>query len=550
MRICAVNSQVFASIYASQGHEVLDLRLEPGPRDIVEKLDEHGFEPDLLLEVEMLRPRTLLCGLGNLSCTKVFWSVDTHLNAWWHRAYGRLFDLVLTTQDSWVPTLRMLGLANVEHLPWFGPRRACRPWNQRSHKLSFVGRITGERPVRKRLVEHLDARHGLTLVQDATHAQMLELYDDTWIVPNESIFSEVNFRLFEAAACGCLVLNQAVSSDVTRLFEPGREIEVYEDVVELDMLLARRLADPEGTRAMARAAWARVQAEHLAVHRAARILELADGAKAAATGSAADGFVWQAMYHLNEAGMFQSNLKPVAENLSRCGHTPEGAVTLMRCLNWMGRQEEALGLAAQLAAERLHPGNFEVNLAASALALRHGRWDLAKVFWVRHAKHCGARCSGMPGSVFELWLLWARECDRQWLSVRSGFSYDSARGVAGSALDCLIQANELQPDDLAVVERMSTVFSRLGSGGFGIRLQALSHLALHRPKDWRLGLELARVNLKALRLKEGLEELHLAYDAAVARGQGERFMKALAARDAMGALARMLRDASGAPVVK
>jgi len=535
MRICAVNSSLFARIFKSLGHDVLSVNPDPGPF------------PDLLLEVELLRPRTILFGLGELPCTKVYWSVDTHLNAWWHRVYGRLFDLVLSTQDSWLPTLRTLGLENVAHLPWFGRQRPLRAWEERAHPLAFVGRVTAERPVRKRMTEHLAHEHGLTLVQDADYAQMLDLYDNTWLVPNESIFSEVNFRLFEGASCGCVVLNQTVSSDIGRLFEPGREVEVYDTIVDLDMLIRRHLENPAKARQMGRAAWARVQAEHLPEHRAARILELAESASGALRGEDARVLVWDCLFRLNEAGMYVSDVDRIATHLAARGRMPDGMATLLRCLFWLGRREEALGLAAGLVANKCFPGNLELNLTASGLALKCGQWELAKAVWLRYVRARNLRRQDVPESPLDLWNLWATQCERDWVTVRSGLRYDTTRGLPEAAMDCLMEANELSPGNLEAVQRMNTILSRQGSGGGGFRLNLLSHLGLHRPGDWRLGLELATVNLQTMRLKEGMEELILAFDAATDKGEQKRFLSVLAARDPYGALAKRLGVPSQSP---
>ncbi|BBD08000.1 glycosyltransferase [Desulfovibrio ferrophilus] len=542
MRICVINAPVFCRAFKALGHETLDLRLSPGPQDIVAQLKSHDFEPDLLLEIELLSPRTILMGLGDLSCKKVFWSVDTHLNAWWHRAYGRMFDLVLTTQDSWIPVLEKLGLKEVHHLPWCGSRRAYKPWNERTSRMCFVGRITSARKVRKRMVDYLCREHGLDLVQDANFSEMMGHYDNAWVVPNESIFSEINFRLFEAASCGCLVLNQEVSSDIGRLFEPGREVEVYSTIVELDVLVRKHLANPEITRSKGRAAWARVQAEHLPRHRAERILELAESATGAEVGPAADSFAWESVFRLNEAGMFESDLGQAAAGIAVRSCSPCGIAALMRCLNWAGRKDEALPMAAKLVAKKLHSDSFEVNLTGSGLALRHGQWNLAKAFWLRHGQAGHFAKFEIPESPFRLWMLWAAECERHWISVRSGLCYDIRRGIPESAMDCLMEANEIEPGHLDVAERVDVVLARQGSGGDGFRLHVLSHLGLHRPEDWRLGLELAMINLRAMRLDEGLQELQLAQNAATDKGENNRFLQVLASRDPQGVLTSLLAD--------
>ncbi len=543
MRVCVVNSSVMARAFTALGHEVLALSPGPGPVDLPGLLDGRGFEPELLLDVESLGLRTLLLGLGSLSCAKLFWSVDTHLNAWWHRAYGRMFDAVLTTQDAWMPRLLRLGLPVVEHLPWFGLRRPFRPWRERATDLRFVGRISPERPTRVLMVEHLRERHGLDAVQDVSHAAMLDLYDDTRLVPNEAIFSEVNFRLFEAASCGCLVLNQSVSSDIALLFKPGREVLVFEDILELDSLVRRWLARPAEAEAMARAAWARVNAEHLPEHRARRVLELA-GRHAGKARRGGDAPVWEALYRMNEAGTCEVAPVPVLAAMAERCHEADGLAALLRALFFWRRGAEALSRLEEILARASFARDFELNFTASVLGLRLGRMDLALAFWLRHALAAGLRRSD-PATPAEFWMAWAKECERHWLPVNSGFSYAVGSGLPQSAYDCLQEAVVLEIEDQGVMRRMSALLAEEGSGAQGLRLRTLSYLGLRCPDDWRLGLELGLVNLRAMRLREGLEEILGALYTARRAGEEARFRRVLAAGDRTGCIAGAI-DAEGA----
>lgn len=542
MRICVVNSFVMARAFESLGHEVLALAPGPDPIDLPALLDGRGFVPELLLEVELLGPRTVLTGLGGLSCAKLFWSVDTHLNAWWHRAYGRMFDAVLTTQDAWVPRLRLLGLPVAEPLPWFGVARPFRPWSGRSMDLCFVGRVTPARPLRARLVEFLKDRHGLFHADGLGWDEMLALYDDARLVPNEAVFSEINFRLFEAASCGCLVLNQSVASDISRVFEPGREVVVFEDVLELDSHIRRLRADPRSAEAMARAAWARVNAEHLPEHRAARILDLARRyAGRAPQGPKADSFAWESVFRMAEAGVWQGPLDRALAAMAERQDAPDGVAALLRALHFCAREGEALALLVGILATKRFEDAFEVNFTGSVLAWRCGRTDLARAFWLRHARGAGAR--PMAETAVGFWMGWAAQCARFWLPVRSGFLYVPGRGLPDSAMDCLMEVNELDPGNLDAARSMNVLLAEEGSGGDGIRLQVLSHLSLHAPGDWRLGLELGLVNLRAMRMREGLEELDLALRTAREAGREDRFMRLLAASDRTGLIAAALSGA-------
>ncbi len=549
MRIVVVNQRIIARTFRELGHEVLALALEPGPRSLPRLLEANGLDrswPELVLEVERLSPRTILMGLGELACPKLFWAIDVHLNAWWHRAYARQFDAVLCSQLPWVRRLEALGAGRVAYLPWFGAHRPWRPWAARGRPMCLVGRVTAHRPARQRMVGLLAERHGLEH-QDGLDAEaMLDAYGQTRLVPNEAICSEINFRLFEAASCGCAVLNQAAEGGVGHLFEPGVEVFEFADIHELDALARALLAEPRRAEAVGRAAWERVRREHLPEHRCAAILDAAARAAGCAPrGAGADAHAWDAVGLLAEGGMVQSPAAPILAALGPLGWAePWAFAGLVRALLRAGEAGELVRLLrAALGAGRF-AGDLEAGLAASGAALRAGEADLARAFWLGHARARGLGDRG-GGSPVELLLAWAGECERAGLDVRPGLRFDAGRTVPGSALECLLWANELEPGRPGIMRRLDAVAARhAGMGEF--RLSVLSWLGLREPGDWRLGLELGLVNLQAMRLHQGLEELALARSAALARGAGGRFDSVLAARGGA-ALAGAVRSLAARP---
>ena len=80
MRICLVSGSRLADAFRRAGHEVVC----PGPAAgvlPVERLLPAGYEPELLVQVESLGPRTLLEGLEHLRCPTVFWSASPSTKA-------------------------------------------------------------------------------------------------------------------------------------------------------------------------------------------------------------------------------------------------------------------------------------------------------------------------------------------------------------------------------------------------------------------------------------------------------------------------------------
>ena len=82
----------------------------------------------------------------------------------------------------------------------------------------------------------------------------------------------LNFRPFEAAAAGSCVFNQDVA-DLPQLFEPDKEVIVYEEAADLVEKYIRISKDASVKAAVARAGHRRTLAEHTFVHRAWFILQ-------------------------------------------------------------------------------------------------------------------------------------------------------------------------------------------------------------------------------------------------------------------------------------
>ena len=280
----------------SLGHEVLALRLGPGVFHLPGILRHANFSPDLVLQQECLGPRGFFGGLESLGCPTIFWAVDTHLNMFWQRWYALLFDAVLTPHVSLFKALPAeCQPRELRRFSWPGQRRQWVPHAQRGHGMSLCARLDAHRPVRGWLADLLRPR-GLHLTDGLSMDQMMRLYDDSRLVPNECIANEVNFRLLEGASSGCLVLSPDVGGDQDELLLPGKEFLIYHDGLELLEQVAWAKKRPEAAETMGRAAMLRVQAEHLPEHRAAAVLHLAHGlSQNRLTGQAASLAFWIVM---------------------------------------------------------------------------------------------------------------------------------------------------------------------------------------------------------------------------------------------------------------
>jgi hypothetical protein len=527
-----------AQALADRGHAVLDLRPPAGIVRIGPLLGD--FVPDLLIQQETLGPRTLIKDLPDLDCPRIFWSIDTHLNSFWHQYYARLFDLFCTTQKHWLAWFARRGVTPGVWMPWYGVRRERASWDARKQGMAFVGRLTAERPVRTWFVDELCGLGEVRVRQDLGFAAMLDMYDESRLVPNESIFGEVNFRLFEAASCGCAVLNPYIPG-LEELFEPGEEVAVYRDGAELADWVARLQGDDLLARSMGLRAWERVRREHLAEHRAVALLDASAGlARCGASGPEADVAWWLTVLHLWEAGRLLMSADAMAAALQALSVTDEVLAALLRVRATIGRNE-FMRLAVPVIETKQYEGCPEVNLAGSMGALRHGDPAMARLFFQRHRRHVAPAAPDPGRTPLSICLAWARELQRIGRSFRPGFVFDPATHLPQSALECLVLAGEHAPGELDVYRDIARILAT-ESGWDGLRIQALSHLSLHDRRDWRLGLELGLADCRAFRVRQGLEEILLARDEARRQGQSGRFERFLAARDGSGRIRARLED--------
>ena len=453
--------------FREAGCEVLTLHPEGGGLlDLPATLEERGFRPDLLVQREQLSGPNVLLGLDALDCPKIFWSLDTHLGMWWQGWYARLFDGVLTTQKHLADGFMRLPDWDgaVDCLPWAGYEREWTPFARRPDRVGFVGRVTPDRPIRARLVEFLRSRWQARCQEGLSFEEMCAAYDQTCIAPNESIFGEVNFRVFETASSGCLPVLQDIGHPLDHVLVPGREAEVYADAAELADILDHYLDRPEAAERLGRAAWERVQREHLFTHRARRILDFAMGLQARAlSGVRADRARLLAQHGLWLGGRAPFPPGALERGLLALGNDPEARAALLELYAAVGQPDKAVRLLDAMASDSanspqgdLQAGGQDMiraDLAVSATALRFGDMALARRVYVRTLARLGAGPApeDLAGEGAHdsgrLLKAWARTLRKLGRTLRPGFRFHSDRHLPATAVECLAMALEADPDD-------------------------------------------------------------------------------------------------------
>jgi len=229
-----------------------------------------GFEPELFLWVESglnFVPKDI----ASLGCPTACYLIDSHLNLDWHLTWARMFDFVFVAQRHYIEAFREAGCSEVHWLPL-----ACDPDLHRKYEVEkkcdvgFVGSINSNHARRERLLERL-CQHFEVRTERCFLDDMVKLFNESRIVFNNALKDDLNMRVFEALACGSLlVTDRAEGSGLEEFFRDGEHLVIYEDS-NLIETVQRYLESEELREKIARQGRERVLARHTYAHRAAEL---------------------------------------------------------------------------------------------------------------------------------------------------------------------------------------------------------------------------------------------------------------------------------------
>ena len=519
------------------GHNIRRVTLDaagivPVQRLLEDSSSEGGiFRPDVVIQMEHIGRRIFLSGLAELSCPKIFWAVDSHLNLYWQRWYGRLFDVVLTPHKSLFAALPAeWRLKDVRSLAIPGYARQWRPHVGRSRAASFVGRIDQNRLQRYRFAQMLEQRHGVVPCV-LPFQEMLDLYNDTRILPNESICREFNFRIMEGASCGCCVLTEDIGEDLAVNFEPGSEVLTYKHVLELDDLLSFLAARPGITEKIGKAAHERVLKNHLHEHRIAGIMGLlpALAAQTMDHDTAERVFALACIQWARSNPEYEKHLSALGALLGHLPPHPDVQAMRLRLLLESGRLEDARGLLAMmLEADGDIPlldrcgYSLDLDTACAVAALRLGELPLFLVCFEQQRHRCPE--IPVPQNLFQACLAWADMLAGSGRICQPGFHFDPMRHCPETAFEMTQMAQQFIADDESArqwVQKMALCSDK--TPFYHLALDYKARLSLDAPGDWRPTLDYAAACLNSFLLDDGLAEASQAHALARSAGREDAF---------------------------
>jgi O-antigen biosynthesis protein len=209
-----------------------------------------------------------------------WWAIDTHLNLEWCLQKARRFDCVFAAQRDGAELLRGAGIESAVWLPL-----ACDPSVHQKHDVekrydvAFVGNVFPG--PREELLARIRWRYPQSFIGQRYFDDMARTYSESRAVFNRSIRNDVNMRVFEALACGSLLItNDLTDNGQAELFQDGVHLSTYRGPEELLDKLAYYLERETVREKIAGAGRAEALSRHTYSDRMGRLLKEAEAALA------------------------------------------------------------------------------------------------------------------------------------------------------------------------------------------------------------------------------------------------------------------------------
>ena len=282
MRILILGAPFLNKAFEALGHEALNVGDKPdceihcahptSALKIFERIHSRGFTPDFVLYCDSGNLPQFF-DLEKLPCPSAWYSIDSYCNPW-HIPFGHAFDVVFAAQKDYVELFARCGIPAFWLPLFFCSARPHYLERARDIPVVFVGNIGARNnPDRKPFLDSFRRLHPLLV----TCGDYVPLFNRSHIALNQTAVGEINFRCFEALACGAALLMEECSNGMGELFTPGEHIlPTYArgDVRQAAARAQAALGDPATLARIAGQGRELVERKHSDVHRAADILSV------------------------------------------------------------------------------------------------------------------------------------------------------------------------------------------------------------------------------------------------------------------------------------
>jgi hypothetical protein len=168
-----------------------------------------------------------------------YWCIDSHrfnsmMGGWTRAVKAQGFDHIYCTQKDGLEQFRAAGHSSVAWLPLaFTPDLHYRiPDCPKRFDWCFVGNILGGR---SETLQSLQSAFPNCFVGRAYGQDMVRVYNESKLIVNLAVGNDINMRVFEALACGGLLLTSRVNNGEEELF--GEKLVTFSNEAELFELM-------------------------------------------------------------------------------------------------------------------------------------------------------------------------------------------------------------------------------------------------------------------------------------------------------------------------
>jgi Glycosyl transferases group 1 len=279
VKLLLINQPWFAKEFRELGHEVVCVGTAPYCElqlpsfmhlDTILTGLPKPFSPDRILFYDTSAP-LLFPGFQDTQIPTLFYSVDTHHHVSLHTHLAHCTNLVLVAQKDYLTQIKSCN-HNSYWLPLWASNH-CEPSQYKDYGAVFIGTLNAKlNPDRVSFFQELCKK---TPVFCTTGGFTL-YFPKAYLVVNQTVKGDLNFRVFESMACGPLLLTERTSNGLLELFEDEVHLVTYEkgNVDEAAEKIHRYLSNHSLLRSVAEAGRSEVLEKHLPIHRAQAIINL------------------------------------------------------------------------------------------------------------------------------------------------------------------------------------------------------------------------------------------------------------------------------------
>ncbi|MBF0194220.1 MAG: glycosyltransferase family 1 protein [Magnetococcales bacterium] len=289
MKFLLIGNPCFNNALRSLGHEVkmaarssaypsnipIDIPITalPTALDTILTALPQNWQPDwVVLCDESTFP--LVSGLESSPYPVAWYTIDSHIHFKWHPWYASVFDYIFVAHKDYLKNYRIAGRkAKVEWLPVFSNPTKDKYLNiQKIYDISFVGTMNPIlNPKRVEFIEALKKKIPLNVAQ----GDYVEIFNQSKMVVNQCVLDDLNFRVFEAMACGPLLLTEDTDNGLKELFTDKKQLVLYQpnNVDNVVELFNHYMENEEERKKIAQCGMSDVQTKHTSHTRAMRVVE-------------------------------------------------------------------------------------------------------------------------------------------------------------------------------------------------------------------------------------------------------------------------------------